>query len=160
MRRKRFDTLISSAALMLAAVLLSGCQPGAGERPAGQGLRRPLQFAAEAAKVVRTATADATTAATQAQIQHAVESREIVARAEGALMAHDHLTEERARTVLRQVARSTRRPLKTVSQKLLADLSGGRPSVRRKAPSAGTDPASGTTSSSGLGGSADEGPSR
>lgn len=99
------------------------------------------QFAAEAAKVVRTATDAESGQRLRDQVRDALDSRDAIARAEGLLMERDGLTAAVARATLRTRSRVTRTPLRTLSEDMLTTVS-----------STSTPPTSG--------GSAHEGPAR
>jgi signal transduction protein with GAF and PtsI domain len=80
------------------------------------------QFASEAAKVIQSAAAGEPDRQLQQQIRDALRSREIIARAEGAVMARDGVAEAVAQATLRTASRSRRTPMRTLCQDLLTGL--------------------------------------
>ncbi len=92
------------------------------------------QFAAEAARVVESAIPGATNLGLHEQIRDAVRAREVIARAEGVVMARDGVDEAGAQATLRTASRSTSTPMRSMCENLLRGLgdplppptSGGR----------------------------------
>ena len=77
------------------------------------------QFAAEAATVISSASLGADAASLSAEIEQALLSREVVALAQGVVMHRDGLSSAAAHVMLRDLSRSTGRPLRDVCEDLL-----------------------------------------
>lgn len=90
------------------------------------------QFAQEASHVVSSALPEVGPDVLSRQVQEALDSRDVIAQAQGVVIHRDGLSPEAAYAVLRDLSSSTGQPLRDVSARLIAS-SGATPSPRRPA---------------------------
>ena len=84
------------------------------------------QFAAEAATVVSSALLAPSVDSLSQQIQQALQSREVIALAQGMVMHRDSISHTAAHAVLRDVSRRTGRPLRDVCDQLVGYSASNR----------------------------------
>jgi GAF domain-containing protein len=80
------------------------------------------QFAAEAAQVVTSSRTDAALAALTADLVDALESREVIALAQGVVMQRDGLSPAEAHALLVRTSRKTSQPLRGVCTDLVTSM--------------------------------------